>query len=270
MVMKLILRTIYFVAFFFWITAMHSCQVKKGDNYKNQLNLTSENNFNLAEKEIVIKWFGQSCFLIVTSGNTQILTDPAEFKGYHLPKGIEPDIVTVSHNHPDHNQLAFVDGNPMVLNGTTSNIQKVISIDKKIKDVRIYTVPSYHDPGGHGMNAIFVFEFDGIRIVHLGDFGTTLSDNQIEAIGEVDILMIPVGGQFTISGATADSVINQLKVQSIVFPMHYKTEAFNSLPYSVEDFVQGKENVIKVSGNIFKQNLSNMPQKRENILLDYK
>ena len=71
----------------------------------------------------------------------------------------------------------------MELKGTTTNIQKVISIDKKIKDVRIYTVPSYHDPGRHGMNAIFVFEFDGIRIVHLGDLGTTLSDSQIEAIG---------------------------------------------------------------------------------------
>ncbi len=200
---------------------------------------------------------------------TQILTDPIAFKGYHLPNGIVPDLVTVSHNHPDHNRLDVVDGNPMELKGTTTNIQKVISIDKKIKDVRIYTVPSYHDPGRHGMNAIFVFEFDGIRIVHLGDLGTTLSDSQIEAIGNVDILMIPVGGQFTISGATADSVINQLKVQSIVFPMHYKTEAFNSLPYSADDFLKEKEYVKRISGNKFTLTLSNMPRIREYVVMDY-
>jgi len=268
--MKMVSRLAQFVVLFFWITAFHSCQGIQEDNCKNQLSLTSKKNINSAENEVVIKWFGQSCFLIITTEKTKILIDPVEFKGYHLPKGIEPDIVTISHNHPDHNRVDVVDGNPMVLKGTTSNIQKVISIDKKINDVRIYTVPSYHDPGRHGMNAIFVFEFDGIRIAHLGDLGTTLSDNQIEVIGEVDILMIPVGGQFTISGTNADSVINQLKVHSLVFPMHYRTEAFKSLPYSADDFLKGKENVIKISGNIFIQNLLNIPQKRENIVLDYK
>ncbi len=268
--MKIVLRITQFVALLFWITAFLSCQQVQRDNRINPLNLTSINNINSAEKEVVIQWFGQSCFLIVTSEMTKILTDPVEFKGYHLPKGIEPDIVTISHNHPDHNRVDVVDGNPIVLKGTTSNIQKVISIDEKINDVRIYTVPSHHDPGRHGMNAIFVFEFDGIRIVHLGDLGTTLSNSQIEAIGKVDILMIPVGGQFTISGATADSVINQLEVHSIVFPMHYKTEAFNSLPYSADDFLKGKEYVRKISGNKFILTLSNMSQIREYVELDYK
>jgi L-ascorbate metabolism protein UlaG (beta-lactamase superfamily) len=267
--MKLTYRITQFVAFFIWIIVFHGCQGVQGDNHKNQLHTNSISNLNLAEKEIVIKWFGQSCFLIVTSEKTQILTDPIEFKGYHLPNGIEPDLVTVSHNHPDHNRLDVVDGNPIKLIGTSANIQNVLSIDKKINDVRIYTVPSYHDPGRHGMNAIFVFEFDGIRIVHLGDLGMTLSDSQIEAIGNVDILMIPVGGQFTISGATADSVINQLKVKSIVFPMHYKTDAFNSLPYSAEEFLREKEYVKRISENKFILILAKMPRKREYFVMDY-
>ena len=222
------------------------------------------------ENKVIIRWFGQSCFQIITSKGTNILTDPVEFKGYHLPKGITPDIVTVSHNHVDHNSVDAVSGNPIILKGTTSDIQKVISIDKKIDDVRIYTVPSYHDPGKHGMNAIFVFEFDGIRVVHLGDIGTTLTESQIKAIGRVDVLMIPVGGQFTISLAGADRIIEQLKVRSIVFPMHYKTDAFKSLPYSADDFSKGKENVKKVSVNNYTLNLSNLPKKREYIVLDYK
>jgi len=270
MVMEMVSRLTQFVILFFLISAFHSCQGIQKDNDKNKISLVSENVINSSEKKIVIKWFGHSCFLIITSEKTKILIDPVEFKGYHLPKGIEPDIVTVSHNHPDHNRLDVVDGNPIILKGTTSNIQKVISIDKNINNVRIYTIPSYHDPGKHGMNAIFVFEFDGIRIAHLGDLGTTLSNNQIEAIGEVDILMIPVGGQFTISGTNADSVINQLKVHSLVFPMHYRTEAFKSLPYSIDDFLKGKENVVRISGNVFIQNLLDMPLKRENIVLDYK
>lgn len=221
------------------------------------------------ENEVIIKWFGHSCFQIITSKGTQIIIDPVNFKGYHFPKGITPDIVTVSHNHIDHNSVDVVSGNPEVLKGTTSNIQKVISIDKKINDVRIYTVPSYHDLGKHGKNAIFVFEFDGIRVVHLGDLGTTLTDTQIKAIGKVDILMIPVGGQFTISIANADKVIAQLNVQSLVFPMHYKTKAFDSLPNTVDDFLKGKKNVERVSGNNFSFSLPDLSSKRRFIVLDY-
>ena len=219
--------------------------------------------------EFSITYLGHSCFQIITSKGTQIITDPVNFKGYHFPKGITPDIVTVSHNHIDHNSVDAVSGNPEVLMGTTSNIQEVISIDKIINDVRIYTVPSYHDPGKHGRNAIFVFEIDGIRMVHLGDLGTILSDNQVKAIGKVDILMIPVGGQFTISIADADKVIEQLNVKNIVFPMHFKTKAFDSLPNTVDDFLEGKENVERISRNSLSFNLSDLPSKRKYIVLDY-
>jgi L-ascorbate metabolism protein UlaG (beta-lactamase superfamily) len=223
-----------------------------------------------AEKEITIKWFGQSCLLITSSDGTRILTDPAEFMGYHLPKGITADIVTVSHNHMDHNRVDLVGGKPEVIMGLTPNSSEVIKVDRKIKNIRVYNVSSYHNPGKNGLNAIFVFEFDGIRITHLGDIGITLTDDQVKAIGKIDILMIPVGGKYTIAGADADKIIEQLNVKSIVFPMHYKTDAFPGLPYSETDFLQGKKNVKRISGNSFAIDLSKMPSTIEFIVMDYK
>jgi len=221
------------------------------------------------DREITIIWLGHACYLITTSDSTQIMIDPAEFKGYHMPKGLEPDIVTISHNHIDHNRVNMLEGNPVLLYGCSPDNQTVNTIDTIIKDIKIKSVPSYHDPGKHGINAIFVIEFDSIRIVHLGDLGTTLTKTQIKDIGEVDILMIPVGGQFTIAGAKADSVINQLNVQRMILPMHYKTEAFDDLPYAADDFLKGKENVIRISNNRLTIKLDQFPGKKEYVIMQY-
>jgi len=268
MIRKINLQFAGLIFLMLWIPTAFSCQHEGNKANQNKLNSTSQENLSLDKKEVIIDYYGHSCFMITTPDNTKILMDPVEFKGYHMPEGIKPDVVTVSHNHPDHNRIDKVAGEPEIFLGVSSDNQKVNTIKKKVNEVSIYTVPSWHDPGRHGVNAIFVYEFDGIRIVHLGDLGTTLSESQVEAIGEVDILMIPVGGQFTISGSDADEVIRQLNVKSIVLPMHYKTEAF-SLPYSSEDFMQGKDNCKRISGNTFTLNLSNMPQKREIVVMDY-
>ena len=195
------------------------------------------------EKTITIRWLGHSSFLVTASDGTTILTDPVDFKGYRMPAGTTADIVTVSHEHPDHNCVEALSGSPEVFRGTDGKCQQVNAIDTTMRGVRLYTVPSFHDPGHHGRNAIFVLEFDGIRTVHLGDIGTTLSAEQIAAIGAVDILMVPVGGQFTIAAAEADSIVAQLNVSRLVLPMHYKTAAFDILPYTAEPFLEGKENV---------------------------
>lgn len=219
--------------------------------------------------EVSVRYIGHSCFLITTSKGVQILTDPVEFKGYHFPKGIKPDIVTISHNHIDHNRVDVVEGNPRIIYGCQSN-KKVEPIDVVVNKVRIFTVPSYHDPGKHGVNAIFVFDFDGIRVVHLGDLGMVLSDDQIRALGNVDFLMIPVGGQFTITVTEANKVVEQLKIRRAVFPMHYKTEAFTDLPYSVDVFLQNKHNVKRINGNEVKFNLKIKPLNTDIYVLDYK
>ena len=206
-------------------------------------------------RKVTIDWYGQSCFLITTPEGTKVVLDPVNIKDYKVPKEVTPDIVTVSHNHFDHNAVETVSGHPVVIYGKTRDVadslQKFIPVDTTIKGVRIYDVVASHfNPQENPLtNAIFVFEFDSLRIVHLGDVGTTLSDEQIKKIGRVDILMIPVGGKYTIWGATADSVVAQLKPTRVVIPMHFKTRVADFLPYTADDFVKGKANVERVAGH---------------------
>lgn len=218
---------------------------------------------------IQIKWFGQSAFLVTTTNGTNILIDPANFKGYHFPDSVFADIVTVSHEHIDHNYVDGVLGSPAVFHGTDEKCQKVNSIDTTIKGIHLYSVSSFHNPVHTAVNAVFVYEFDGLRLVHLGDIGTILTDDQLRAIGKVDILMIPVGGQYTITAAEADTIVNQLDVKRLVIPMHYKTEAFPELPYTAEPFLKGKENVRRIDDTHFSYNPAQSPENREYVILRY-
>lgn len=167
-------------------------------------------------------WYGHACFLIVTAGGTRVLTDPFDATvGYSLPR--EPvDVVTVSHHHYDHDAAGEIKGHPRVVD----------SADKvQVKDVSIYGVSSYHDNTGgrqRGANTIFVIEADGLRSVHLGDLGHQLSPAQVRDIGEVDVLMVPVGGTFTVDAAGAAGVVNALHPQ-VILPMHYQTPWLQNL-----------------------------------------
>lgn len=218
---------------------------------------------------IKFQYLGQSSFLVTTSGGTTFLTDPIDFKGYHMPPGTTADIVTVSHEHIDHNCVDAVSGSPAVFRGTNEKCTAVNTIDTTINDVRLYTVPSFHNPGHSRLNAIFIFEFDGIRLAHPGDLGTTLTDEQVDAIGEIDILMVPLGGQYTISTVQADSIVEQLHVKHIVIGMHFKTEAFDDLPYTAEPFMEGKETARWFKDNFFIYNPSEPPPAREYIVMGY-
>lgn len=167
-------------------------------------------------------WYGHACFLIVTAGGTRVLTDPFDATvGYSLPR--EPvDVVTVSHHHYDHDAAGGVRGNPRVVD----------SADKvQVKDVSIYGVSSYHDDAGgrqRGANTIFVIEADGLRAVHLGDLGHQLSTAQVGDIGLVDVLMVPVGGTFTVDATGAADVVKALHPQ-VILPMHYQTPRLQKL-----------------------------------------
>lgn len=227
----------------------------------------------LHAQEVTFKWFGQGCFLIETSQSTQIITDPMKMGLYVIPEEINPDIVTISHEHSDHNQVDAVSGKPTVLRGLTSGGAGFAAIDQKIEDVRIYTVPSYHDKSQgseRGKNAIFVFEFDGIKVAHLGDLGDSLTPASVQKIGAVDVVMIPVGGTYTIFGKEADHVISQLNPKLIVFPMHFKTDSASFLPYTGDDYTEGKQNVKKVDGNAFKLDLSKSGDSLTYVVLNYK
>jgi L-ascorbate metabolism protein UlaG (beta-lactamase superfamily) len=164
---------------------------------------------------MVITWYGQSCFKI-QSGETVLFTDPfCKEIGLTPPRGAA-NIVTISHQHKDHNNYDALTGEPLVIKGPG---------EYETKGIDIKGILSFHDNKEgkeRGTNTIYVIDVEGIKICHLGDLGEEkLNDAQIEEINGVDILMIPVGGTFTINGEDAVEIINQIEPR-IVIPMHYK------------------------------------------------
>ena len=194
-----------------------------------------------------IKWLGHSAFLITSDTGKRIITDPyAPGENIHYGEIKESaDIVTTSHAHFDHNNAAAVSGNPEVVRGTT-----------EVKGTKFRGIPTYHDKNAgkdRGSNTIFNFEVDGMKVCHLGDLGHPLSDKQAAELGKVDILLIPVGGFYTIDAAVASLICDQLKPR-IVIPMHFKTEKLDFPITGVDEFLKGKKDISQPNANeaIFK------------------
>lgn len=161
-------------------------------------------------------YLGHSSFLLESDSGTRIVTDPYPQTVFTHPI-VDCDVVTVSHHHFDHDDITQVGGSFRV-----ADTPEPLTIG----DIRIYGVPSFHDEvmgAKRGDNIIYVFEFDGIRIAHLGDLGHLLTDDQIAAIGQLDLLFIPVGGTYTLDPQKAALVTRQLNAKKTV-PMHYGTE----------------------------------------------
>lgn len=195
-----------------------------------------------------LTYYGHSSYLLRVGDGTTILIDPYDAScGYPLPR-VAPTAVTISHEHFDHNHLAGVKGQPRVVRGLAQDGKAWATVDERVGPVRITTVPTFHDDSGgtqRGRNAVFVFEADGLRVVHVGDLGHQLDEQQVRAIGRPDVLLIPVGGHYTIGPAEADAVIAALRPR-LVIPMHYQTTATTGWPIGpVDAFLQGKTNVTR-------------------------
>ena len=219
----------------------------------------------MAEKgEVTIKWLGHSCFLISLDDALKIVTDPFDTTvGYPMPDETA-DICVVSHDHFDHNYVSVVKGNPEVVKGVG---------EKEAKGIKFKGVASFHDEKGgseRGKNTIFTWELGGIRFAHAGDLGIGLSDSQKQEIGTVDVLFVPTGGFYTIDAATASKVVSSLNPK-VVIPMHYKTPFLGeNFPIAgVDEFLQGKENVIKVSRGSVSFTKENLPEKTTIYVLEY-
>ncbi len=161
-----------------------------------------------------IRYLGHSCFEITAKNGLKIVTDPYQKVGYELPKGLQADIVTVSHGHFDH---AFLDGvkAPIYLT-STARYQR--------NGVEIYGVSSYHDEKKgalRGENIVFIIKVDGVTLCHMGDIGEPCTPTLIEAIGEVDALFVPVGGTYTVDGCGAKAYADGIAPKTVI-PMHYR------------------------------------------------
>jgi L-ascorbate metabolism protein UlaG (beta-lactamase superfamily) len=177
-----------------------------------------------------IKWLGHSCFLLEESTGTKVVTDPYSCEVGHKMPQVEADAVTSSHNHKDHNNAADVLGNPEIISSVGA-----FEVDR----IHIYSIPTFHDDSNgkiRGGNLIFKFRLDGVEVCHLGDIGQECSANILDAIGSTNVLIIPVGGNFTIDADTAKDYVDKI-MPDIVIPMHYKTEnCVYNIDY-VEDFL---------------------------------
>lgn len=204
---------------------------------------------------ISLQWWGQSAFLLGAAEGVNILIDPyKEGIGYQVPD-VDADVTTISHDHADHSNADA--GSPeLVLRGLTEDGWAQVG-DRSTVIVRIRSVPSWHDDFQGGRNSIFVFETAGLHIVHLGDLGHALTQAQMDAIGRVDVLLVPVGGFFTIDAAEATDVVQQLSPR-VVIPMHYKTDSLR-IPQlePVDAFLEGKEVVDQ--GSTVELNVDDLP-----------
>lgn len=167
-----------------------------------------------------IIYLGHSSFKL-KGKNATVITDPfdPQMVGLKYPSQ-EADIVTISHQHEDHNQIDLVKNVKRVVDGPG---------EYEIAGVSIIGISTFHDDKKgeeRGKNTVFVFEIDDLRIAHLGDLGHKLSSESIEEMGEIDILLIPVGGKYTIDSQTAVEVVRSIE-PVLIIPMHFNSEGLN-------------------------------------------
>lgn len=203
------------------------------------------------KKALQLRWYGHSFFQLTTTAGTRVVFDPHAIAEYGAPQ-VAADVVVMSHDHNDHNRkeiLANADSKDLkafagvVPKGKTGS--DWAKVDATVKDVKVRNVPTYHDDeegAKRGKNSVFVIEADGLKFVHLGDLGHELSEEQAKAIGPVDVLMVPVGGIYTLNGEAAKKVVAQLKPRLFVIPMHYGTKVYTDVQ-PPDEFLDGQKNV---------------------------
>ncbi|WMJ79826.1 MBL fold metallo-hydrolase [Clostridium sp. MB40-C1] len=186
-----------------------------------------------------ITWLGHSSFLIEDSKGRKLLTDPFDESVGYKTFDEKVDLVSISHHHFDHDYIANLKGDPKI-------IDKIGLFN--LCDIPLKGIPSFHDDvkgAKRGENIIFVFEIDEYKICHLGDLGHDLSQDCIDEIGDTDLLLIPVGGNYTLDGKTAAKVAKRIN-SKIVIPMHYKTPHLSFPLEGVENFIVNMGNCERI------------------------
>jgi L-ascorbate metabolism protein UlaG (beta-lactamase superfamily) len=209
-----------------------------------------------------IVWYGHSCFRISERGQAAIVTDPfGEELGYEIPR-LKADIITVSHDAPGHNFLDALKGYEHVISGPG---------EYEIGGVFILGIATFDQTQENPRrNVVYVFDYNSLIVAHLGDLDHVPSQSMIDALGPVDIALIPVGGGQSLSSSQAAEVVSLLE-PSIVVPMHYRTDALQGVELDpVDRFLKEmgvdtiqEETLLRISSG-------SLPEQTQVVLLDYR
>jgi L-ascorbate metabolism protein UlaG (beta-lactamase superfamily) len=232
-----------------------------------------------ADKKLTIRWHGQSLFEIITSEGTRVVMDPHAIDAFGR-QSVKADLVVCSHLHSDHTRLDSIDSTskPKVLYGVKedkSSTKKYTwtNFDEKFKDVHLYSIGTYHDDEQglkRGLNSVTVIEADGFRVVHLGDLGHKLSNDQLKSIGkDVDVLMVPIGGIYTLNGGEAKEVVAQIKPRFAIIPMHYGIKKVYEDLLTADEFLEDQSNVVKDKDEWTLEVGAKPPEKPQIVLLNW-
>lgn len=207
---------------------------------------------------MIIQYYGHSCFKLISkpAGRGQedvtVFFDPFDKAvGLRPPQG-QADIVFVSHNHHDHNNTSALKGDPAIID---------IPGEYSLKGINIVGIDSFHDANGGknlGHNTIFILEAEDLKVCHLGDLGCDLDQKQLSEIGGVDILMVPVGGKYTLDAKRAEENIKKIE-PAIIIPMHYK------LPSGTIKDIDDEKKFCDEMGNCPREKISKLNIKKKDL-----
>jgi L-ascorbate metabolism protein UlaG (beta-lactamase superfamily) len=205
-------------------------------------------------QEVKLRWYGQSFFQLETANRFKIVFDPHAIPNFGRAL-VKADYVVISHPHNDHNQVEALESKVKdtdVYRGVVEpkpGKQEWKSVDEKRGAIRFRNLGTFHDATNgtqRGKNSVWVVEVDGLTFCHLGDLGHELSEAQAKAIGKIDVLMVPVGGIYTINGEQAKKVVAQLKPRLYVLPMHYGVPGYDDL-LGPDEFLDGEKNLKRMT-----------------------
>lgn len=219
--------------------------------------------------QVRVQWFGQSFFQFMSSSGVRVVIDPFDntFFNYPVPKGLTADVLLVTHEHNDHCNVGIIAGSPLIRRS-----QKGVGRFER-GSITVVGTAAFHDENRgaeRGPDTIYSFALDGVRFCHVGDLGCLLTDDQIKSIGPVDVLLLPVGGFFTLDAGKLDKLVVQLNPR-VVVPMHFKTRYTPNLPIApVDEFLRGKTNVKRIGSATFAVGKANLPAQQEIWVLEIK
>jgi L-ascorbate metabolism protein UlaG (beta-lactamase superfamily) len=201
-------------------------------------------------------WHMHSCFEI--NDQATVVMDPHDGRSIGVkPPSLRADVVTISHDHFDHNAVRVIKGDYVVVKDVSP---------KNIKGVAIRGITGFHDDVNgekRGRMNIFHLTLDGVRFCHLGDLGHMLSDAQVEELGEVDVLFVPVGGVFTIDGTQAQRLVQAISPK-VAIPMHFRVGGLSMSIQNADGFLKGlpEDRIVRV-GNEVEFEAEDLPEKTE-------